>query len=66
MKHDKDMFVEYDDNNISHIENGPDYGESNGSLKWTEDSYSPYSFPFTSTFYKNYNILNILSNNNSN
>lgn len=32
--------IEYDDNNLKHVENGPDYGQINGKSIWNmEDSF---------------------------
>lgn len=54
------MYEEYNDNNIHHVENGPDYGNSNGKLKWSENRHSIYYLlPIISDKYKMYNILNI-------
>lgn len=33
---DESMFVPYDDDNISHVLAGPDYGQIDSSSAWTE------------------------------
>ena len=30
------VFIEYDDENIEHVSNGPDYGQTNSSSAWEE------------------------------
>lgn len=57
MKHDDDMFEEYDDDNLDHISQGPDYGNPTGLLKWSSAKKYLNNHPFTSTKYKIYNIL---------
>lgn len=42
---DEPIFVPYDDNNIEHVKNGPDYGQINSSSAWCEcdsDEYPDY------------------------
>jgi hypothetical protein len=39
---DDSIFVPYDDNNIEHIKNGPDYGQVDGINAWNETSSSEY------------------------
>lgn len=59
MKTEKIIFEEYDDNNIHHIQNAPDYGNRNGKLKWSENSTNPSLkcyFPLGFR-YKKHNIL---------
>lgn len=50
MKISDNMFVEYDDNNINHHKNCPDYGNINGKLKWNNktviNSASKFYLPF--------------------
>ena len=61
MKFDCCIFDEYDDNNIHHTKFGPDYGNSDGKLKWSEDSDPPILkcyFP-SKIVYKKCNILSI-------
>jgi hypothetical protein len=61
MKNENVIFVEYDDNNIYHVKNAPDYGNPNGKLKWSENSTNPSLrcyFPLELK-YKNHNIVTI-------
>jgi hypothetical protein len=59
VKTELDIFEEYDDNNIDHIKNGPDYGNVNGKKYWNAPKYPPYEFKLFRYKYKFYNILNI-------
>ena len=51
-------FEEYDDNKLSHTEQGPDYGNRESDLKWSCDYYSPkFKLPIQGLKYKIYNIF---------
>lgn len=42
---DNSIFVQYDDNNIEHLRNAPDYGQPESSSAWSEidsDEYEDY------------------------
>ena len=61
MEHES-QFEEYDDNNLHHVMNAPDYGQVNGYLKWDIKQYPVYYFNvgMQSLKYKIYNILYII------
>jgi hypothetical protein len=36
MRNDDSIFVPYDDNDINHVQAGPDYGQPSSSSAWSE------------------------------
>ena len=64
MKNKNNIFVEYNDDNISHVESGPDYGQTwnkNKEYKWNEYliDYSLKCYRPSGSKYRKYNILHI-------
>jgi hypothetical protein len=61
MSNSNEKFENYDDNNIEHVSNAPDYGQCDGVLKWEIKNFPIYYFNFTIPVlrYKIYNILYI-------
>lgn len=64
MKNKNQIFVEYDDNNINHVEAAPDYGQNwheHPALHWNENliNYSLKCYRPSGSKYRKYNILHI-------
>lgn len=64
MKNKDNIFVEYDDNNINHVECAPDYGQNwdNRQHSTWNDKFINYSLKCyrpSGSKYRKYNIVNI-------
>ncbi len=59
MNGSNEKFESYDDNNIEHTSNAPDYGQSDGILKWDIKCFPIYYFNSGVPILK-YKIINIL------
>jgi len=61
MEHES-QFEPYDDNNLNHVMNAPDYGQLNGTSKWDIKQLPVYHFNcgIQVLKYKIYNILYII------
>lgn len=58
MKENEDNFEVYDDNNLSHVIAGPDYGQfGNTELKWTIKAPKPQNNNLTINVINSKNIL---------